>query len=71
MVWSGGKRDSSGLDVMWKEMLVKSMLLYIRIWCQHTRLSMMYYSPDDNTCIADFAQVGHLFHLSSVGIKVT
>lgn len=52
-LWDGGKRDSGGLDVMWKEISVKSMLLYVGIWCQYTRLSVMHHSPDSNTCNAD------------------
>lgn len=40
-------------------------------WCQYTKLRVMDYSPDGNTCNADLVWVGRLFHLSLAGIKVT
>lgn len=49
-----GKRTRSGLDVMWKEISVRSMLLYIGIYCQYTILRVMPYSPDGNIYNADF-----------------
>ncbi len=70
-VCNGGGRsgmEGKGTAVVWmscgKEVSVKGMLLYVGIWCQYTRLSVMHYSPNSNTFNADFVWIGHLFRFS-------